>query len=208
MHSLLCLGDSYTIGEGVPLYDSFPYQTLQLLRHSGQPFYAPEIIARTGWTTDELIASMSHRVLLPQYDFVTLLIGVNNQYRGRDTYDYAAQFEQLLQQATKLAIRPEHVVVLSIPDWGLSPFAAGSGRDQALIGREIDHFNRIAGDSTRRSHLTFIDITTHGRTAGPSANNFTADGLHPSAAHYHFWAGQLVAHILQQLEPASRVLPG
>src|SRR5437588_11707713 len=102
MRPYLALGDSYTIGEGVPLYDSYPYQAVQLLRNAGQNFYAPEIIARTGWTTDELAAAMARTQLLPRYDLVTLLIGVNNQYRGRDLGEYGLQFEQLLHQAIGL----------------------------------------------------------------------------------------------------------
>ncbi|HEY4061492.1 MAG TPA: GDSL-type esterase/lipase family protein [Puia sp.] len=147
--SYLALGDSYTIGEGVPLYESFPYQTVQLLRKAGKPFAAPEILARTGWTTDELAAAMADSKFLPPYDFVSLLIGVNNQYRGRDHEEYGRQFEELLQQAIRLATPRSHpspthspfstppphpsstppgpasppVFVLSIPDWSVTPFA-------------------------------------------------------------------------------------
>src|ERR1700754_2824239 len=137
MRSYLALGDSYTIGEGVPLYDSYPYQAVQLLRKTGKDFYAPEIIARTGWTTDELAAAMARTRLLPGYDLVTLLIGVNNQYRGRDLEEYGVQFEQILRQAIGLAqpavdlARPRgRVLVLSIPDWGVSPFAKGRDREE------------------------------------------------------------------------------
>src|ERR1700761_7681029 len=123
MHSTLFLGDSYTIGEGLLLADNYPYQTVGLLRRAGHPFYAPEIIARTGWTTDELLIAIRNTTLLPSYSFVSLLIGVNNQYRGRDSQEYAVQFAELLQLSLRLAGSPSRVFVLSIPDWGVSPFA-------------------------------------------------------------------------------------
>jgi lysophospholipase L1-like esterase len=187
MRSYLALGDSYTIGEGVPLYDSYPYQAVQLLRKAGQNFYAPEIIARTGWTTDELAAAMARTQLLPRYDLVTLLIGVNNQYRGRDLGEYGLQFEQLLHQAIGLA--RDHVIVLSIPDWGVSPFA--EDRDRAGIATAINSFNTLARQITLEQGLPFIDITEHSRTQG-APEDFTADGLHPGAGQYAWWAEKLV----------------
>jgi hypothetical protein len=191
MHSLLCLGDSYTIGEGVPLYDSYPYQAVQLLRRDGHPFYAPEIVARTGWTTDELANALRHTRLLHSYDFVTLLIGVNNQYRGRSVAEYGEQFGPLLEQAIRLAGSPTRVCVLSIPDWGVSPFAAHNGHDSARIAAAIDTFNARAREITRRHGQLFIDITTHSRTTGADPKTFVADGLHPDGTQYTHWALQL-----------------
>jgi lysophospholipase L1-like esterase len=201
--SLLALGDSYTIGEGVPLYDSFPYQAVQLLRKACKPFYAPEILARTGWTTDELAGALSHTEWLPGYDFVSLLIGVNNQYRGRPREEYGRQFEELLQRAIRLATPGRsNVFVLSIPDWSVSPFAHSNlpdtkGRDRDAVSREIDAFNATAVAITRRYGIEFLDITEHTRlplsTAQPSS--FAADGLHPSAAEYGFWAQLLAERI-------------
>jgi len=188
MRSYLALGDSYTIGEGVPLYDSYPYQAVQLLRKAGRPFYAPEIIARTGWTTDELAAAIAGTRLLSGYDLVTLLIGVNNQYRGRDLGEYGVQFEQLLRQAVRLAQPQGRVLVLSIPDWGVSPFAAT--RDRAEIATAINSFNIFARQITLEQGLPFIDITEHSRTQG-APEDFTADGLHPGAGQYAWWAEQL-----------------
>jgi len=194
-YTLLSLGDSYTIGEGVLLTESYAYQAVQLLRHQGHPFAAPEIIARTGWTTDELAdAIYSHR-LLPAYDFVSLLIGVNNQYRGRSAEEYEQQFQSLLHQAIGFAAgHPEKVFVLSIPDWGVSPFAAD--RDRNTIAREIDDFNTAAANIARRHQVAFIDITPHSRQADQT---FTADGLHPSREQYRFWAGRLAEMIAQRL---------
>jgi len=190
MHSYLALGDSYTIGEGVPLYDSYPYQAVQLLRKAGKNFYAPEIIARTGWTTDELAAAMARTRLLPHYDLVTLLIGVNNQYRGRDLEEYGIQFEHLLHQAIGLAAPRGLVLVLSIPDWGVSPFAEAQGNDREGIATAINSFNTLARQITQEQGLPFIDITDHSRTQRTPAN-FVADGLHPGVGQYAWWAEQL-----------------
>jgi lysophospholipase L1-like esterase len=200
-YSLLALGDSYTIGEGVSPEDSFPCQAVRLLQNAGQPFLPPEILARTGWTTDELAAAMSQRHWQPPYDFVTLLIGVNNQYRGRDVQEYAGQFEQLLQEAMRLGGR---VIVLSIPDWGLSPFAQtylpdAKGRTIADVAAAIDAFNETASRITRRYGVPFIDITTYGRAAGSAPALYAADGLHPAAGFYRFWAEALAGVVLQTL---------
>ncbi|HMI61704.1 MAG TPA: SGNH/GDSL hydrolase family protein [Puia sp.] len=192
MRSYLALGDSYTIGEGVPLYDSYPYQAVQLLRKTGKNFYAPEIIARTGWTTDELAAAIARTRLLPHYDLVTLLIGVNNQYRGRDLEEYGLQFEQILHQAIGLAQPQGSVLVLSIPDWGVSPFAESQGKDREGIATAINSFNTLARQITQEQGLPFIDITDHSRTQGAPAN-FATDGLHPGAGQYAWWAEQVAA---------------
>jgi len=209
-YSLLALGDSYTIGEGVSSEDSFPYQAVRLLLNAGQPFRSPEILAQTGWTTDELAAAMSRRHWQPPYDFVTLLIGVNNQYRGRDVQEYAGQFESLLQEAIRLGGR---VIVLSIPDYGVSPFAQAhlpdakgrTGSHVAVaVASAIDVFNATAAGIARRYDVTFIDITTHGRASGSAPALYTADGLHPAAGIYRFWAETLAGSILQMLAADTR----
>lgn len=196
-YSYLALGDSYTIGEGVPIYESFPYQTVQLLRGARLSFQAPEIIAKTGWTTDELAAGIAGTYLLPFYDFVSLLIGVNNEYRGRSPQEYASQFEELLRQAIQFAGgRSARVFVLSIPDWGVSPFAASglpdaSGRDRSQVAGEIDTFNDVAQKIAGQYLVEFIDITPHSR----SSTLFASDGLHPSGEQYKYWAEQLAGRI-------------
>src|SRR6476660_5417842 len=134
-HTLLCLGDSYTIGESVQPAENFPNQTIGLLRKDGYAFEDPEIVAKTGWTTDELQAAIDTHSFKDPYDFVTVLIGVNNQYRGRTVEDYRPGFESLLKQAIQFAGgKPEHVIVLSIPDWGVTPFAMD--RDTKQIATE------------------------------------------------------------------------
>jgi len=186
-YSYLALGDSYTIGESVPLYESFPYQTVQLLRKAAHPVYAPEIIAKTGWTTDELQTGISNSHLLPAYDFVSLLIGVNNQYRGRSTEEYAQQFEVLLQQAIAFTgNNKRQVFVLSIPDWGITPFA--NGRDKAIITGQIDAFNAINKKISEKYQVNYIEITTGTREAEQDLTLLAADQLHPSGKEYARWA--------------------
>ena len=208
-YSLLALGDSYTIGEGVPVEESFPHQAVRLLQDAGQPFQPPEIVARTGWTTDELATAMAAKDWPgrgwrePPYDFVTLLIGVNNQYRGRDVEEYAAQFEFLLKEAIRLG---RHVIILSIPDWSTSPFAHtylpdAKGRTSADVASAIDAFNSTAAGITRRYGITFIDITTEGRNAGSDPALYVQDGLHPGAGTYRFWAERVAGVMLKMLTP-------
>jgi lysophospholipase L1-like esterase len=196
-YSYLALGDSYTIGEGVPIYESFPYQTVQLLRKAGYAIYAAEIVAKTGWTTDELQTGIAASRLLPQYDLVSLLIGVNNQYRGRSLPEYKEQFEALLQQAIGLAgNKKQHVFVLSVPDWGVTPFA--SGKNSATIAHEIDSFNAVNKLFAEKYAVNYIDITPGTRQAGSDTSLLAADQLHPSGKEYGRWAAQM-AGIVQKV---------
>jgi lysophospholipase L1-like esterase len=181
----LALGDSYTIGEDVPAHARWPVQLVEKLRHRGVAIDDPRIVAVTGWTTDELSAAMDQADLSPGYDLVTLLIGVNNQYRSRSADNYRAEFHALLQRAIGLAgHRPGRVVVVSIPDWGVTPFGHDSGRDRAQIARELDLFNAIGRDQAVAAGAHFVDITGISREHPALV---AADGLHPSAAQYTLW---------------------
>jgi lysophospholipase L1-like esterase len=198
--TFLALGDSYTIGESVPIYENFPYQTVQLLRKSGISVHAPEIVAKTGWTTDELMAGIDRTIFEKSYDIVTLLIGVNNQYRGKDPSTYEKEFEQLLNKAIAFAGgNKQHVFVLSIPDWGATPFAAS--RDRIKIGNEIDLFNSINKKSTDAAGIAYISITEGSREATSNASLVAKDGLHPSGLEYGRWAKKLADAILQSIRP-------
>jgi lysophospholipase L1-like esterase len=198
IYSYLALGDSYTIGESVPVYENFPYQTVQLLRKAGYPVYAAEIIAKTGWTTDELQTGISNSHLLPLYDFVSLLIGVNNQYRGRSQEEYTQQFDTLLQQAIAFAGNNKQVFVLSIPDWGVTPFA--NGKDKMAIAGEIDAFNAINKSISEKYRVNYIDITAGTREAAQDATLLAADQLHPSGKEYARWAAKLAESILAKTQ--------
>jgi len=184
----LALGDSYTIGEGVPESGRWPVQLARALRADGIPIADPKIIAQTGWTTDELDAAIDGVHPLAEYDLVSLLIGVNNQYRKRELAEYRLQFSQLLERAVGFAQwRRERVLALSIPDWGITPFAASDARGAARIGEEIDAFNLAARDVCRERGIAFVDITAVSRERGAEPEMLVEDGLHPSAAMYAQW---------------------
>ncbi len=187
----LALGDSYTIGEGVEPAERWPHRLAELLAADGLPLAGPpEIISRTGWTTDELWAAIAEAKPQGPYDLVTLLIGVNDQYRGRGVEAYRPEFERLLRKAIGFAGgRPERVLVLSIPDWGVTSFAASEERFvPERIAREIDAFNAAVKAETDRAGAAFLDITAETRAAGRTVEELVADGLHPSGRQYARWA--------------------
>ena len=195
--SYLALGDSYTIGESLPLEDNFPHQTVALLRKKGISITNPEIVAKTGWTTDELMDAISKRSLKSSYDYVSLLIGVNNQYRGRDIASYQKEFEQLLLQAIQFAgDKPQHVFVLSIPDWGATPF--GEGRDRKKIEREIDQFNAANLKIAQQYKVHYLEITAGTREAKQDLSLLADDKLHPSKKEYARWAEKLSRTIIME----------
>lgn len=188
----LALGDSYTIGEGVPESGRWPVQLAAALRTTRQ-IDPPEIVARTGWTTDELADAMSRHTFHPPYALVTLLIGVNNQYRGRDLQNYRDQFRALLDRAIELAGgKPQHVIVVSIPDWGVTPFARESGRDLAQIASEIDAYNAANAQISHSLHAHHVDVTAISRDGGDAPAMLVGDGLHPSAAMYRRWTDAIL----------------
>lgn len=183
----LALGDSYTIGESVAEAERWPVQLADLLREAGVSIAQPEIIARTGWTTDELATAIAAADPQGPYELVSLLIGVNNQYRGREVGEYADQFSGLLDQAVAFAgDDPSRVIVVSIPDWSVTPFGVQSGR--TTIGAEIDAFNAAAKEISEARGVAFIDITPHSRTAADDPTLIAGDGLHPSGVMYSEWA--------------------
>lgn len=198
-YTFLALGDSYTIGEQVRINESFPYQTVNKLRQQKVSFNAPEIIASTGFTTDELNAAIEGTTLLPPYDFVSLLIGVNNQYRGKSVEDFETDFEILLTHAIYFTgNNPAHVFVLSIPDWGVTPFAAES--DVPAIAKAIDAFNTVCKRLAEKYRVQFIDITGSQRIDGNKIDFLANDMLHPSKKEYSKWAIQLSIAMLEQLK--------
>jgi lysophospholipase L1-like esterase len=192
--TFLALGDSYTIGEGVAVAERWPMQVADILRTQGVSIDTPEIVARTGWTTDELSAAMDAADLHPPFDLVTLLIGVNNQYRGRELDNYRNEFRALLERAIKLAgKRPAHVVVVSIPDWGVTRFGQTSGRDVDQVRREINAYNATNEKIAKMLHTGYADVTALSRDGADRADMLVGDGLHPSAAMYRLWAERIAA---------------
>lgn len=185
--AFLALGDSYTIGEGVAAASRWPAQLAARLRKAGARIAEPRILARTGWTTDELAAALDAAHLAPPWALVTLAIGVNDQYRGRPLAGYGAGFGALLARAIALAGGvAARVLVVSIPDWSVTPFAARSGRDAGTIARAIDAFNAAAAAAAEREGAQRVDVTAISR-APAARGELAADGLHPSAAQYARW---------------------
>ena len=196
----LALGDSYTIGEGVAPDERWPAQLAALLRARGLDVADPEIVARTGWTTDELDGGIDAAAPRRPSAMVTLLIGVNNQYRGLSIDAYRQEFRALLRRAIGFAGGDAaRVVVLSIPDWGVTAFA--QGRDRAQIAREVDGFNAVNRGVARELGARWVDVAPTSRGA-PSA--VVADGLHPSGAQYREWALLALPEALAALGAASR----
>lgn len=195
----LALGDSYTIGEAVPLHENFPYQAVQLLREEGIHIHAPEIIAKSGWTTTELAQHLLHTHLNEVYDFVSLLIGVNNQFRNLSIEDYTTDFDFLLRKALHLANdNPERVIVFSIPDYSVTPFA--NDKNKAKIAEEIDAFNAINRQIAEQYKTPYIEITNGTRLAADEPSFIAADGLHPSAKEYKKWAEEIADVIIASIK--------
>ena len=194
----LALGDSYTIGEGVPEAERWPNQLAGLLKAKGISTELT-IIARTGWTTDELWEGMQNVKISPPYDLVSLLIGVNNQYRGRDIEEYREGFIFLLNKAIEYAgADPNHVIVLSIPDWGVTPFA--NGRDSKKIAVEINEFNAVNEEESKKAGVHYVDVTPISREAVTDSSLVASDRLHPSGTMYAAWAKLVLPEVLRIIE--------
>ena len=200
----LALGDSYTIGESVPEDERWPNQLAELIRSSPQfdetgGTIEVTIIARTGWTTDELWNGIQEVTIEPPYDLVSLLIGVNNQYRGRDIEEYRAGFVFLLNKAIEYAGGdPDRVIVLSIPDWGVTPFA--NNRDSKQIAVEINQFNAVNEEESKKAGVHYVDVTPSSREVVTDASLIASDGLHPSGKMYAEWAKLALPEALKIIE--------
>ena len=181
-YSYLALGDSYTIGESVKESERWPVQLYKSLKNK---ISYPTIIAKSGWTTDQLIDTLN-KTKFKYYDFVSLLIGVNNQYRGRSIESFKKDFIELLERSIKYANgKKERVFVVSIPDWGVTPFA--NGKDRNIIEKEINEFNNIISEECSINDIKFFDVTQNSRTALQNKSLIAKDGLHPSKKMYKQW---------------------
>jgi len=188
--SFLALGDSYTIGESVDAAMRWPNQLVAALNRSGLEFEQPEIVAKTGWTTDELLTALDQASLAASYDYVSLLIGVNNQYRGRSVASFEPEFTALIERAISYSNRKANgVFVVSIPDWGVMPFA--EGRDARKIALEIDTYNKSIERICKIYGVRFFDITEISRKASETPSFVASDGLHPSGEMYAAWVNEV-----------------
>jgi lysophospholipase L1-like esterase len=195
----LALGDSYTIGQSVPADQSYPNLLASELTAEKYSVSPPQIIAVTGWTTDELINAIANSDMTDKkFDFVTLLIGVNDQYQQLSQDNYRTKFQQVLNTAIKFAGgNKNRVFVLSIPDWGVTPF--GGGRDN-VIGPEIDQFNAINKQISDVAQVNYINVTAISRLAAKDPTLIASDGLHPSEKMYQLWVNLLEPTIIAKLK--------
>jgi lysophospholipase L1-like esterase len=188
---ILSLGDSYTIGEGVLYHQNFPHQIATLLQQQNHQIEELTLVAATGWTTDELIGPMEMQIKKYHYDWVTILIGVNNQYRGRTASEFDVHFAYILNRAIHFAQgNASKVIVLSIPDWGLTPF--NTERDKLQTSSEINAYNSIKEKHVNILGAKYINITQSTRQHANDADFLALDGLHPSAKEYAIWAKKCV----------------
>ena len=195
----LALGDSYTIGESVEEQLRWPVQLVERLREDNVNINDAEIIARTGWTTDELMRAVDAAEPGNEYDLVSLLIGVNNQYRGRDLSNFREELTELIDIAVRSADSvASRVIVLSIPDWGVMPFAEGRDRDE--IAGEIDAFNDVVREECSYAGVKFYDITAISRKAANDPSLVAGDALHPSGKMYSMWVDLVYNDVYQLLK--------
>lgn len=194
----LALGDSYTIGEGVQAAERWPVQLVGSLRERGWMVADPLIVAQTGWTTAELKGAILQAGLAPGFHLVSLLVGVNNQYRGLSPEMYQGEFQELLQTAIQFAWdQPKRALVLSIPDWSVTPFAAG--RNRHVIAGEIDVFNALNLVETEKLGARYVDVTMLSRIAASDNNMIAHDGLHPSGKMYTEWVKLMMPAAIQAI---------
>lgn len=188
--SYLALGDSYTIGESVETTGNFPYQLADSISKDGKEYISPVIIARTGWRTDELIEAVESAHLKKEYDLVTLLIGVNNEFQGKSIEQYEKEFTMLCQKSIELAAnRKERVYVLSIPDYGCTPFGKPN---LERISSRIDQFNAVNKRISDSLELNYVDITGISRKGLKQTDLVAEDGLHPSNKMYSLWVKEIL----------------
>jgi lysophospholipase L1-like esterase len=190
----LALGDSYTIGESVSQAQSFPFQLVAKLNAKGKNFAPPKVIAKTGWTTADLQKAITAANLTNKYNFVSLLIGVNNQYQGLSKTTYRTQFRDLLSRAIKFANgNVSHVSVISIPDWGQTPYGKKSGRDTQKISADIAAFNMINKEETLARGASYTNITPSTLKVVTDPTLVASDGLHYSGKMHAIWVDAIIA---------------
>lgn len=188
--SYLALGDSYTIGESVPTMENFPYQLADSISKRGKAYESPVIIARTGWRTDQLIEAIESANLKKEYDLVTLLIGVNNEFQGRSLSEYERDFTVLCKKSIELAgNKKKRVVVISIPDYGYTPYGKAN---QKRISERIDLFNASNKRISDSLELKYVNVTDISRKGLNEPDMVADDGLHPGAKMYALWVKEIL----------------
>ncbi len=197
-YKYLALGDSYTIGESVDYINSYPIQLKNQLNINDRIIDSVRIIAKTGWTTSRLIDTLSKIDFKNKYDIVSLLIGVNNQFRGNDISEYKHEFENLLIRSIDYSTHKRNVFVLSIPDYGVTPF--GNNRNQDKIFKEINLYNDINREISKKYNVMYFDITGISRLAEFDTTLLAEDNLHPSKKMYNLWVKDIKKQIMDSLK--------
>ena len=204
MLKYLALGDSYTIGEGVSEQERWPVRLVKELNQRGQNIADPQIIATTGWTTGELLAAISEAEPRSEYNLVSLLIGVNNQYRGLALDIFREDINALVQRAIYFARKkPEGVMVLSIPDYSVTPFAAQ--KEPQHIARELEVYNTLTESVCRRLGVAYYNITALSKKAAMDPGLLAEDALHPSGQMYAQWVDNIFPYVVKQLRLLEKV---
>jgi len=199
----LALGDSYTIGQSVAERERWPVQLVARLRQRGVEMADPEIVAQTGWTTADLLAGIDAARPYGPFTLVSLLIGVNNQFQGRDLEEYRRELRVLLQRAIGFAgDDASRVLVLSIPDWSVTPFAAGN--DRVRIAADLERFNRVCREESTQAGVRYVDITATSQRAAAERGLLARDGLHPSGKMYAAWVELALAAVGDATRPGSQ----
>lgn len=194
----LALGDSYTIGTGLVSGNNWPNQLAASLRIQGFNIKDPLIIARNGWTTRNLLAAIEKVAPQGLFDLVSLLIGVNNQYESQAIEIYRQEFRTLLRLAIDFGGgNPAKTMVLSIPDWGVTPFA--QGRDCTQISSQIDQFNAVNLAESQAAGADYYDITHISRQAANDDSLLASDSLHPSEKMYATWIDLILPQVTENL---------
>lgn len=197
-YSFLALGDSYTIGEGLEVEQSWPFQLTDRLRERGYKVAPPKIVARTGWTSRDLIRNIDAEIGVHRdFHLVSILIGVNNQYQGKPRTEFEEDLREIFRKAISHSkTRERGVFALSIPDYSVTPF----GEDNAEITTlEIDRFNDTVRRIAEEFEVDFYNITPSSREALTNRELIASDSLHPSALMYRFWVDDIVEEVIEKL---------
>tara|TARA_B100000035_G_scaffold297498_1_gene290320 strand:+ start:1647 stop:2384 length:738 start_codon:yes stop_codon:yes gene_type:complete len=187
--SFLALGDSYTIGEGVDENERWPNQFVEYAYENGLDFEKPEIIAETGWKTYDLLNAINQKNFNKKYDYISLLIGVNNQFNSRSIDEFEEDLNKLMYKMNSLKKNNGNIIIISIPDWGYTPF--GKSYDRESISSEINLFNNSLINFTKNNGLKYVDVTEISRRALNESNLLTSDNLHPSGLMYLEWVKKI-----------------
>ena len=187
--SFLALGDSYTIGEGVNENERWPNQFTEVAYKNGLDFAKPKIVAETGWKTYDLLNAISQTNFTQKYDYVSLLIGVNNQFNSRSIDEFEEDLDKLMDKMNSLKKSNGNIIIISIPDWGYTPF--GNSYNREVISSEINLFNNSLINFANINGLKYVDVTEISRRALNESNLLASDNLHPSGLMYLEWAKKI-----------------